>query len=75
MKRLLFLLALTIAAPQPAISAENYYLIWVWYRGINVSGVVPMETLDACEMAGARLKASKRFRAEEDLQYECVAGK
>ncbi len=78
MKRSLLLLSsLILFAPQSLIAAENYYLVW---STVKTSGVVPMETLDACENAGITLKASSTFTSrkgyvDQHVYFACISGK
>ena len=76
MKRLLIPLIAALALPT-AVNAEvaNYYLLGMAARK---SYVVPMQSLDACEVAGKKFADAKAwFRRQETitpLTYVCVKG-
>ena len=48
---------------------DDFYLV---YRAYEVGGVVPMHSMDACEIAGATLKSNGRFGYIDAIKYECV---
>ena len=70
---------LTFASPLPSLGETVYLIIKShgWGTGIATT-VVPMNSMDDCEIAGAEVIASSRFDinsyAEKD-GFECVIGK
>ena len=52
---------------------DSFYLIF--RRGYNVGGVVPMDSLSACEIAGATLQSTGRYADRPDeILFECIEG-
>ena len=85
MKKLLLIFFFLSAFPQFA-KAENVYLILnnKWINSISTN-VIPMETMEKCELQGAKLKSSNRFDPDplglgikkgwHSVGYECIRGK
>ena len=77
MKKLLLCSLISFFPIFPVLAEEGpYYLILLyaprWYPAFES---IPMKTLDECELAGAKLKASKRFAyLPNAFSYECVKG-
>ena len=77
MKKLLLCSLISFFPIFPVLAEEGpYYLILLyaprWYPAFEA---IPMKTLDECELAGAKLKASERFAlSPSDLGIECVKG-
>ena len=36
---------------------------------------IPMESIEQCNIAGATIKSSKRFKRDGDVGFECIEGK
>ena len=74
MKRLLLPLIAALALPTAA-SAESIYLLVNFCRDGCASHKVLMKSMAECELTGAKLLSSKRFKGPFWLGYECILGK
>ena len=74
MKRLLLPLLTAIALPA-AVSAESYWLVILYDRGMEK---IEMESIDKCEIEGQKWKNSKLYKSEvlmKKIKYICLTGK
>ena len=78
MKLLLIgLAALSIGLPA---QSETIYLV-LRYAVVGTEGKaamisVPMESIEQCNIAGAKMKSSKRFTSKpRNIGFECIEGK
>ena len=77
MKRLLLPLIAALALPTAA-SAESAYLILRIKYGNGLRSamqVVPMESMNQCELSGAAFVSSQRIGGTASRYYECILGK
>lgn len=83
MKRFLLPLIAALVAPTAA-NAESYWLIIRYVSGVSIKAGVALEkiemnSMEQCEMMGAKWMGSKETRVEKatgrSFAYDCLVGK
>ena len=83
MKKLLLIFIFLSAFPQFSKAETVYLIVNTRWININSTNVIPMETMEQCELQGAKLKASERLspmgigkkKNWHSVGFECVTGK
>ena len=71
----------TESVPNAASSESVYLIINIRYHLSNSTSVIPMDTMSQCELAGAKLIASKKLHPLPEVDpyhsigFECIEGK